>query len=453
MRKLIYLLLSICTCVSCIDDESKLGTNALSTLSFVTSLNESYTCEHNNQFVLTAPETKQENRDKTLSYEWQVNYKVVSTAKDLNYTCEGYGEFPCRLKISNEDGAIFHEFTLKIPYPYEKGVMLLSRYDGRSMMSFRGANDASFIKDIYRLHNPSVELGKEPKGIAYNERMECVYIATENPLRVVKVEHNTMDLLDVLPYPEERVEALSTLRSMYTLYFTGGGRIVKLDCGSDTFENGFQQYLTGEIMGMFPDAYLANNIVSPLYAGEPMFTFAFDTNSKSFLLWDEDSYVDDYVCLECQGMSLVAMFLRNTYDVVLVMKDGDEFKIFEYNINYDDTAPEVSATSSGMNDKSVFMLDEKKGILYYTDGGNNIFRYNLISKGNFEPSDYTVGNDGDVIQGMLLDQDEGKLYVAVNAKEGDYRGCVYCYNSVTKELLWEERGVAGEIVQMIYKDK
>ena len=26
-------------------------------------------------------------------------------------------------------------------------------------------------------------------------------------------------------------------------------------------------------------------------------------------------------------MSLVAMFLRNTYDVVLVMKDGDEFKI------------------------------------------------------------------------------------------------------------------------------
>ena len=184
-----------------------------------------------------------------------------------------------------------------------------------------------------------------------------------------------------------------------------------------------------------------------------MFTFAFDTNSKSFLLWDEDSYVDDYVCLECQGLSLVAMFLRNTYDVVLVMKDGDEFKIFEYNINYDDTAPEVSATSSGMNDKSVFMLDEKKGILYYTDGGNNIFRYNLISKGNFEPSDYTVGNDGDVIQGMLLDQDEGKLYVAVNAKEGDYRGCVYCYNSVTKELLREERGVAGEIVQMIYKDK
>ena len=75
--------------------------------------------------------------------------------------------------------------------------------------------------------------------------------------------------------------------------FTGGGRIVKLDCGSDTFENGFQQYLTGEIMGMFPDAYLANNIVSPLYAGEPMFTFAFDTNSKSF----------------CYGMKIVMLMI------------------------------------------------------------------------------------------------------------------------------------------------
>ena len=101
----------------------------------------------------------------------------------------------------------------------------------------------------------------------------------------------------------------------------------------------------------------------------------------------------------------------------------------------------------------MFLCWTKRKVYCTTRTGNNIFRYNLISKGNFEPSDYTVGNDGDVIQGMLLDQDEGKLYVAVNAKEGDYRGCVYCYNSVTKELLWEERGVAGEIVQMIYKDK
>ena len=163
-----------------------------------------------------------------------MNYKVVSTAKDLNYTCEGYGGVPCRLKISNEDGAIFHEFTLKIPYPYEKGVMLLSRYDGRSMMSFFAVQTMPPLSKIYRLHNPSVELGKEPKGIAYNERMECVYIATENPLRVVKVEHNTMDLLDVLPIRRNGLRLFSRF-VVCTRCILPRWTNCKIDCGSDTF--------------------------------------------------------------------------------------------------------------------------------------------------------------------------------------------------------------------------
>ena len=156
-------------------------------------------------------------------------------------------------------------------------------------------------------------------------------------------------------------------------------------------------------------------------------------------------------------MKSVKMLLKNNRDALFIMKnDLGEFEIINYDIYYEELESEVSAAASGINDRSVFMLDEgeDKTILYYTDGGNNIFRYNYISEGNFpESSDYTVGNEGDVIQSMLMDPDGEKLYVAVNAKEGDYRGCVYCYDCETGELLWKERGVAGEIVQMIYKDK
>lgn len=105
-----------------------------------------------------------------------------------------------------------------------------------------------------------------------------------------------------------------------------------------------------------------------------------------------------------------------------------------------------------MTDKSVFMLSNKEDILFYTNG-NRIFRYNYSSEGNFPTSsDYTVGEDGDVIKEMVLSPDGKQLFVAVNAEKGDYRGCVYCYDNETKTLLWKERGVAGEIVQMIYKN-
>ena len=172
-------------------------------------------------------------------------------------------------------------------------------------------------------------------------------------------------------------------------------------------------------------------------------------------MWD--GYSVSETCEEGLGKSLVKMLLKNNRDALFIMKnDLGEFEIINYDIYYEELESEVSAAASGINDRSVFMLDEgeDKTILYYTDGGNNIFRYNYISEGNFpESSDYTVGNEGDVIQSMLMDPDGEKLYVAVNAKEGDYRGCVYCYDCETGELLWKERGVAGEIVQMIYKDK
>ena len=35
----------------------------------------------------------------------------------------------------------------------------------------------------------------------------------------------------------------------------------------------------------------------------------------------------------------------------------------------------------------------------------------------------------------------------------EYRGAVYCFDIETKELKWKEVGVAGEIVEMLYKPR
>ena len=440
--------------VSCIDDESKLGNKAVSTLSFADTLEAVYSSERYTIFELTVPEVSQKNQEKPLSYEWQVNYKVESTSKDLKFECKDCGEFPCRLKISNEDGAIFREFTLKVPYPYEKGLVVLSRYDGRSMLSFRSEDDgAKFVKDVYRLNNESVDLGNDPKGLFYNDYYKCIYIATEEPVKVVKVEHNTMSVLNVLKYPEARVDKIFKQGS-FDVCFMGGGRIVDMSCGNESFNNNFQQQLTGSsgVVGMYPGAVLANSLLS-MSDWNVRFTIVYDTYHKLLLKYASSSITE--ICEEINGLTFIEMLLcRSKTDALIMVKnDLGEVSVVHHNVDENKLISNESAASAGMTDQSVFMLSQKEDILFYTNG-NKIFRYNYISEGNFPTSpDYTVGEEGDVIKEMVLDPKEQKLYVAVDASTGDYRGGVYCYDNETKQLLWKETGVAGEIVQMIYKEK
>ena len=107
--------------------------------------------------------------------------------------------------------------------------------------------------------------------------------------------------------------------------------------------------------------------------------------------------------------------------------------------------------TAGMTENSIFLTSSKEDVLIYASG-NKIYRYYYSSYGNFPTTpDYTVGDSGEVIKTMLLDANEEKLYVATDSPSGEYRGNVYCYNYKTKELLWQEKGVAGTIVSMVYK--
>ena len=110
MKRLISILIVLFSLVGCLDDQTKMGENAISYLSFKMELDTLYYAERNVEFMIEAPEMRQENQDKALSYEWQINYEIVSTERVLKYAYDSCGLFPCRLKVYNEDGAIFKEF-------------------------------------------------------------------------------------------------------------------------------------------------------------------------------------------------------------------------------------------------------------------------------------------------------------------------------------------------------
>ena len=85
--------------------------------------------------------------------------------------------------------------------------------------------------------------------------------------------------------------------------------------------------------------------------------------------------------------------------------------------------------------------------------GNEIFAYDYRSEGNFPESPlYTAGNPGDRIGEMVFNGDETMLYVAYDSASSEFKGCVKCFSLTEGKVLWEKMGVAGNIVQMIYKE-
>lgn len=449
MKKLIYLLGWMFLCISCIDDSSDLGGNPISRLSFAEEPEDIYTVEHLADFSLTAPDVVQEQVDKPLSYEWQVNYKVVSVEKTLSYKCLTCGVFPCRLKVSNEDGAVFKDFTLKVPYPYEEGVLVLSSYDGRSMLSFRnvGMPGEHFDKDVYQKSNADgVTLGKTPRSVLYNADYASVYIATEDPVKVVRVDARTMEALNVLNYPESRVERMIE-KGETGVIFWGGGRILDMDCRTENYVNTLQQGLTGTY-GWLPDAYISYAAYEP-YGIFGSFEIVYLENYQAFLKDNGGAY-QVFEELPVTALFYLQHGLKSNQGVIVF--DTEE-GVNVAHVNWTSevilgTWPEKQGRIAAA---SCFTMDKKETILYYTHG-NQIYRYDYESDGNFpEDPTWTVGEEGDVIRSMVTDAEGDRLYVALDAKAGEYKGCVYCYDLTTKEEVWHERNVAGEVVQMIYK--
>ena len=113
---------------SCISDDSEGAHKPLSIISAASTVKEVYNVDNWDTLRIAAPEVTQEHTAKPLSYQWEVNGKVVSNEKDLAYVCKDYGTFVCRLKISNEDATYYKQFRLNVQYSYRGGLYCCGRF-------------------------------------------------------------------------------------------------------------------------------------------------------------------------------------------------------------------------------------------------------------------------------------------------------------------------------------
>ena len=140
MKTLKYLFFILCLPLfaGCFEDETTVDTVRISEISIDTlKMQKVYNIDQNEELLIpTEGLVSQSERQLPLTYEWEVNYKFYSDSSALRFTGNELGAFPARLKISNEHGSSFYEFTLNINSAYEKGIAILSdNSEGEPLLS------------------------------------------------------------------------------------------------------------------------------------------------------------------------------------------------------------------------------------------------------------------------------------------------------------------------------
>ena len=163
---------------SCISDDSQEGNKPLSLISAAQTVEDVYNVDNWDTLRIAAPAVTQEHATKPLSYQWEVNGKVVSNEKDLAYVCKNYGSFICRLKISNEDATYYKQFRLNVQYSYRGGLYAVAASGDSTQLSYIPLDGRQPESDVFAKTIPVSTLRVIPRHSPSPNRWEnktCSY--------------------------------------------------------------------------------------------------------------------------------------------------------------------------------------------------------------------------------------------------------------------------------------
>lgn len=475
MNKTVYMGVCLAMLVSlnsCIKDNST-GASEISRISLTTPLQQRYT--QNQWDVLSInPQITQTNNDKPLSYEWEINYKIVSTGKELSYVCSEPGNYVGRLKVTNGEDIQYYRFNVEIQFAYARGLYVLAQNQGKTILSYLPAEDTgkSFSLDVLSVNNPDMDLTKEPTAfeIAYNaSNVPMMYIALGNPSTVYNLSANRLTTTLHKSYDDEIYWLASNPNSAPKhVWFVGRKAIESLTLGSTVYYPLNHTY--NSVMKNGNKVELAKKIVPFHNPVRP--------NNHAMALFDN---TEGHLLLTAMDASqrvpaeiFPGTFTGQKFIGMEVVEARHQLVLFTHNpttntVNYYHLSPGYYPTSvanpiveavminSGTVNTATIDTDAavvaalQKNVVYYSKG-NKIFGHNILAATNFptEPT-FTLSNPNDKIVQMYISQDESKLFVAANAPSGDMQGSIYCYDLANNKLLWEKKQVTGKIHSMKYR--
>ena len=114
----------------------------------------------------------QSNKQKALTYTWEIDLETYSHDKEFVYVGDKLGSYQCRLIVENEDGKTFFPFVLNVNSPYEEGITVISKdAEGKSYLAFMltptdPSVEPKFIEgDCFAVNNPDMTLASNPTDI------------------------------------------------------------------------------------------------------------------------------------------------------------------------------------------------------------------------------------------------------------------------------------------------
>lgn len=492
MKKFLFLLMAFAflATFSCRKDESGKNVNSgVPNIEGISGVKKEYELE---QFANLAiyPEVKFSNGDeKDIRYEWSINYKVVSQKKNLEFRIDEIGTFDGYFMALSSAGAKIVEFKIRVSSPsYDKGLILLSEVDGKSVLTFKRLDKMDFpaVPYVFANNNPGAVLGKVPLDVYWKgntltnlgfpptkaQDLEIV-VCTADPVKVYTLNYDDMKIRNEIIYDGEGEfypaavlcphGVQNYLWNGIELTFTGKGKEYLMSSSKNFIKPSYKLPAGCELAPVTCSGYTQYGIMERLCydnANKKMI-YIEPGREETLTLGDKFCGVEAMALIPCgaEYRDKSSRCRYEPYKVMLVGSNGDQVKIYVFSIIWSEVEEEtlekeIDATGNILPVSAV-CVNPIKPLLYYSKG-NSIYRLNYDG-GNFDNKPYFSLNENMEIKQMTFcEYDPDTMYIAAEDKSetGSMKASIYVFD-ISKDTearqLFEGNKVGGKVKKLVYK--
>lgn len=444
---------------SCYKDDTSGATRELSTIRIDLGINEGAIVDLNlNEEYLFSP-TITQDRDLPLSYEWEVDHVILSTEKDFTYSGSRLGTYKARLKVSNEDGSTFHEFTIRVNSQYEEGLLILGEdaTEEATLSFIPAANDGLIAQtpmenvDInsFAKSNPDNSLGKKPTDLAVRQLQ--IFVSSEEG-GISMINYKTLGLEGVVRSPDfpDFKPVIMNIQDNFSrsaLILTRSGKIYSLA----TLEYIISNYANADTVRL--------DLMSQ-YVLDLNYTNNYYWDSKNSKLWNFRN-IPVNTGDELRGQEIVSFFTASGRTHVLSVDKNDptSFRktVFPETIAETRTSPPdvlerhyFTNSNMTLNVQSKTLLDEYYLKLIYANG-RDLYRY-FYTTNTVPTSPFASLDIPGEITSLAKNEANKELYVGVyDPNAAGLKGSVVVYDLETGAKKATFANIADKPIKLFYK--
>lgn len=420
-----------------------------------------------------------------LKYCWEIDGKKVSQNPSLEYIISNRAErdYKCRLTVSDTvlNVDYYKTFKLKVFTPYSEGLMVLTQYDDRPMVSFLGVIDGvekNFKIGVYEAENneklEGKPLGIEQPDIQFYKGVVCIHTSI-GTYTLDPVQFKKLKLYDKteLTKPEDDFEMV------FCRFTDEDARI-----GHAIGKNG-RLYPKHARNGKFnmPSLYPClreANIGEYVKPGETLeydlapfcltckeHVLAFDNKLQQFVVFRNDMFdvlEDPYqinkvmVGKEKLGLPFLAMAKNKNKGMYTSIFYDPETQMGGIIPDHNNKGRTVSGmvwpygpNDHYFNEKTKMIISTITNFMYYSNG-NKIYKIDVSTfPWASEPLSIDIPDDAEITC-MKMSKDQKSFYVGVTrAREGKLTGDIFLIDADSSSILKHYEEIGGVPVDLIEK--